>query len=246
VKSRLFEDEIVLAFRDPAYAPYFIDIGAGDGSTWSNSLLLTESGWSGVCFERFAPKFERLTEIHKSRPTVVCRRDSVTAENINGMLYHAMCPDNPCLLSVDIDGIDAYVIKAVLSEFSPQIVIAEYNHMIPPPVRFCVNYDAGFVWGRNSFFGASVDHLNDIMSARGFGLTHVMGGNAIFMRGKASLGTTTQLWLAEHVPFIRITNEADSITLATANAINYPDKIKLVNDMFSQFAGQYRVSMDPL
>jgi FkbM family methyltransferase len=44
---------------------YFVDIGANDGKTFSNSLLYEEMGWNGVCVEPHPRAFSVLSEIRK-------------------------------------------------------------------------------------------------------------------------------------------------------------------------------------
>lgn len=42
----------------------FLDIGANDGITLSNTLWCAENGWSGVCVEPSITAFEKLCDIH--------------------------------------------------------------------------------------------------------------------------------------------------------------------------------------
>jgi len=247
VRSRLFEDEIVLALKGDSYEPYFVDIGAGDGNTWSNSLLLAENGWGGVCFEINPVKLEVLLKTHTSRSNVSVRDVKVNAENVCGLLRESGCPANPAMLSIDIDGIDAYVLNAVLSGYRPQFLVLEYNHMVPPPIRMCVSYDPDWTWGRNHLFGASIEHLDDLVY-QDYGLRHVHAGNGIWERGKPAFGSATQLWKAEHIPLCRLTGWSDSFTEPSCKAV-YKDeasKLAYVKALFAEFGDKCKVSDDRL
>jgi FkbM family methyltransferase len=48
----------------------FLDIGAYDGKTFSNTLRLAELGWAGLCVEPAPSCFIGLLDVHKSNPRV--------------------------------------------------------------------------------------------------------------------------------------------------------------------------------
>lgn len=48
----------------------FLDIGAFDGKTFSNTYALVERGWGGVCVEASPITFTRLLALHKDNPKV--------------------------------------------------------------------------------------------------------------------------------------------------------------------------------
>lgn len=50
----------------------FLDIGAYDGKTFSNTLRLVELGWSGVCVEPAPSIFATLFNLHKDNQNVQC------------------------------------------------------------------------------------------------------------------------------------------------------------------------------
>ena len=50
----------------------FLDIGAFDGVTGSNTLALAEMGWSGLCVEPDPANFVKLMERHKTSALVEC------------------------------------------------------------------------------------------------------------------------------------------------------------------------------
>lgn len=56
------EEEHILANTGPT--GHFLDIGAYDGKTFSNTLALVERGWSGVCVEPSPECFSALQKLH--------------------------------------------------------------------------------------------------------------------------------------------------------------------------------------
>jgi FkbM family methyltransferase len=58
---------------------HFLDIGAADGRTFSNTLALAERGWSGVCIEPAVRFVDKLAEVHRDHDVaVVCAAVDVT------------------------------------------------------------------------------------------------------------------------------------------------------------------------
>jgi FkbM family methyltransferase len=66
------EQEIIVAElnRLKVTSGRFLDIGAWDGQTLSNTYYLTELGWSGVCVEGSPTVFPGLLKIHGSNPKI--------------------------------------------------------------------------------------------------------------------------------------------------------------------------------
>jgi FkbM family methyltransferase len=58
---------------------HFLDIGAADGRTFSNTLALAEKGWTGVCVEPAVRFVDKLAEAHSEHDVaVVCAAVDVT------------------------------------------------------------------------------------------------------------------------------------------------------------------------
>lgn len=63
---------------------YYVDIGAYDGKTHSNTLLLEEHGWDGICFE---PNLDLYTALEKNRPRAVCSPYAVSCDSGQHLFY---------------------------------------------------------------------------------------------------------------------------------------------------------------
>ncbi len=64
-KEELF---ITREFKD--FQGRFLDIGAYDGKTFSNTLRLVELGWTGVCIEPDSHAFAGLMQVQKDNPQI--------------------------------------------------------------------------------------------------------------------------------------------------------------------------------
>ena len=75
-QSQYGEDAQILAHFDE-HRGRFLDIGAYDGHTFSNTGQFAECGWSGVCVEPSPSVFPYLVKYHKGRD-VICINAAIT------------------------------------------------------------------------------------------------------------------------------------------------------------------------
>ena len=69
------EQEIIGRFFQQSevdYTPFFVDVGAYDGITGSNSRFLAELGWAGIAIEPNPDVFARLRTLYAEKPAVRC------------------------------------------------------------------------------------------------------------------------------------------------------------------------------
>jgi hypothetical protein len=104
------------------------------------------------------------------------------------------------LLSIDIDGNDYWIWKA-LQQYKPRVVVIEYNAMFPPPVRWVQKYEAAFAGDGTSHYGASLESLELLGAALGYRLVGcTLGGvNAFFVRDDCSPEAFAQPATAENL-----------------------------------------------
>ena len=65
----------------------FLDIGAYDGKTFSNTFRLVDSGWSGICIEPSPSVFPRLQELHGSNPRITLVQRALS-DHIGKQLFY--------------------------------------------------------------------------------------------------------------------------------------------------------------
>jgi hypothetical protein len=148
---------------------FLVDVGAGDGVTLSNTRMFLDQGWDGNRFD-----VKRGERVHSER---------VTAENICGLLEKHGTPKSIDLMSLDIDGIDWWVLRSILrGGYMPRVLVCEINNSKPtcPPVT--VEYDPGLVFANSDYFGASLGAFTVLAEAHCYALVHCIAWNAFFVR----------------------------------------------------------------
>jgi len=166
---------------------FFVEFGVQDGLECNSHFLLFQ-GWEGVFIEgdeksvkkireNFAPvlKSDKLTLIHHF----------ITAENINDLISStkALQIGEIDLLSIDIDGNDYHIFKAI-NAINPRVVVIEFNAKFPPPTQYIMPYNPSHVWNLDDMHGASLESLSHLATQKGYNLvgTDIKGVNAFFVR----------------------------------------------------------------
>lgn len=160
---------------------FFVECGIQDG-TENNTRALLEQGWSGLWVERDSAAVAAARARFATLPVQIVER-AITVENAASILRDASVPADPDLLSIDIDGNDYWVWKA-LHDFRPRAVVIEYNASRVPGDDWVMPYDPNHVWNGTSHFGASLDALEKLGRQLGYVLTgcESRGVNAFFVR----------------------------------------------------------------
>lgn len=122
---------------------FCIEFGAYDGVTVSNTKLLRNNGWNSLLIDcdYFSPE----VEVYR-----------LNCDNVNNYFLSKNVPKDFDLLSVDIDGIDIYIIDKILNLFSPKVIITEFNRYFEKGISKAVLNDENFSWeGGTVYYGAS-------------------------------------------------------------------------------------------
>ncbi|MGH9405184.1 MAG: hypothetical protein ACRD3D_05010 [Terriglobia bacterium] len=163
----------------------FAECAPGDGIE-NNTLYLLTLGWKGCWIESKLENVVRIAAVCKNKiddGSLAVQQQSVTAENIESLFDNACLPLEFDLLSIDIDGNDFWVWKAI-ERFRPRVVVIEYNATFPPACDWVMEYDVGAVWDGTCNFGASLAALTRLATGKGYKLICccVAGTNAFFVR----------------------------------------------------------------
>ena len=76
------EEEIIVKLLDAERRiGHFLDVGAYDGKTFSNTLRLAELGWSGVCVEPSPSVFPALLKLHSGNERIALVNAAVVPKN---------------------------------------------------------------------------------------------------------------------------------------------------------------------
>lgn len=97
--SQLGQDETVFNYYNKLKTGYFVEVGAFDGVSFSNTFALEQVGWKGVCVEPLPCRF---SELVKNRS---CKAYNVAAYQVSGKVLDFVIADSP-MLSGDVTRID--------------------------------------------------------------------------------------------------------------------------------------------
>ena len=110
-----------------------------------------------------------------------------TKENINKIFLENIPYKDIGLLSIDIDGNDYWIWKAI-SSIEPSIVIVEYNSILGSEKNYVVPYKEKFERNKahysNLYYGASLPALKKLGNEKGYALVacNSAGNNAFFVK----------------------------------------------------------------
>ncbi len=142
-----------------------VDIGAGEINSLSNSRYFLEKGWRGVLFDinpLKASEALRLTFEHKLNATY--SNTPLTPDNICTFLHAHRVSADFSFLSIDIDSFDFYLLRRILSEFRPRVLIVEINERIPPWIDFELLYNSAYIGTDLTLFSsASISRASKIL-----------------------------------------------------------------------------------
>ena len=169
-----------------------VEFGTGDGSECNSSNLILNFGWGGLLMDCSTRDIERARRLYREEREIPDTRlrieaERVTAENINELLDKHGMKGEIDLLSIDIDGNDYWVWKAI-QVVEPRVVAIEYNASFgASEPLICVyrpDFDARSVHPSGWYHGAALGALTRLGQRRGYALVGCdsAGVNAFYVR----------------------------------------------------------------
>ncbi len=163
----------------------FIEFGIGNGLE-NNTLALLFEDWQGLWIDADSKSVQKIRKnfasvIKNGQLKIV--ESLITKENINQIISDNIQQPEIDLLSVDIDGNDYHVLKAITC-VQPRVIVIEYNAKFTPPLLFCMDYNPDHIWEKDDCFGVSLKFLEVNLAEKGYCLVgcNVSGVNAFFVR----------------------------------------------------------------
>lgn len=157
---------------------FCVEFGAWDGVHCCNTRHLIESrNYSAVLIEADIKRFEQLSQNYSSNKKIYPVNAFVgftPADNLDKILSKLPVPEKFDFLSVDIDGNDYHVWKAV-KKFYPKVVCIEFNPTIPNEVDYVQPADPAVS------IGSSLKAFNELAKSKGYELVALSGWNAFFV-----------------------------------------------------------------
>lgn len=190
VFSQWGEDGIIqhlirsVAIRDKT----FVEFGVEDFFEANCRFLLMKDYWRGFVMDGSMHNIERLKGSYfywKHQLEAV--HAFITRESINDLLSSSGFGSDLGILSIDLDGVDYYVLEAI-ENFSPRILICEYNSVFGAARKISVPYAPDFrrteAHHSNLYWGASLGAMTHIAAKKGYALvgTNAAGNDAFYVR----------------------------------------------------------------
>jgi hypothetical protein len=194
VFSQFGEDGIIqyLIKRVPISEEFFVEIGVESYRESNTRFLLESNNWAGCIYDAGDAHSRFLRRRGLAwRHQIDSFTRFVDRDNINELMRAAKVPPDLGLLSLDIDGVDYWVLEA-LSIVQPRILVLEYNSVFGPETKVTVPYDPGFVRSKAHqsflYWGASLAALDELASSKGYVLAggNSAGNNAFWVRDDVS------------------------------------------------------------
>lgn len=147
---------------------YFVELGASDGITHSNTYLLLLQGWDGLSLDRA-----------HSIPAYNLHKEFITKDNVNALFSKYQVPEDLDLLSIRTS-YNAFHIWNGLS-YQPAIVVVTMNGLHPPDTDRVALYHPFYVGDKSDYYGASILSFYKLGRAKGYSLVYAdQSGNTLF------------------------------------------------------------------
>jgi len=179
-----------------------VEICAGNGRECNTANLIINHGWTGLLFDGDLDNVETGRRFYRKHPDTFTYPPKfvhgwVTAENVNELVAANGISGEIDLLSLDIDGVDYWIWKAI-EAVHPRVVIAEiqaiWGSEVSVTVPYAPDFRAEFIQGFGVYSGASLPAFVKMGRLKGYRLVGVQryGFNAVFVRNDIG-----QQWLPE-------------------------------------------------
>ena len=167
--------------------PKFVEIGIGDYSESNTRFIYERTSAQGMiidCLKDLKQNVSKKTKLWKGNLEII--ETNVNSENILEILNTKNFLDNLDIFSLDIDGIDYWIIEKLPENFS-KIVVLEYNHVFGNELKITVpnkkNFNRKDYHFSHLCFGMSIRAAIEIMEKKNFYFvgSNLFRNNAFFV-----------------------------------------------------------------
>ncbi|HEY1689706.1 MAG TPA: glycosyltransferase [Solirubrobacteraceae bacterium] len=162
---------------------FFVEFGIESGREGNCVYLADIAAWNGLFIEGDATFHAELERKYRSNEKVSTQRAMVTPVNVESLFSDAGVPEEPDVLSIDVDGPD-YWIWSAIHRYRPRVVIIEYNSVLDPSRRLVQPREREEPWDGTNYYGASLGAMRALGERKGYQLVHteLSAVNAFFVR----------------------------------------------------------------
>jgi len=178
------EDGIIdfLLYNLQIDSPKFVEIGVGDYNESNTRFIFETRNSKGLivdCMDNFKKKVKK--NINTWKGDIEILQEFIDDTNIIEILKKFNFSRNIDLFSIDVDGIDYWIVKKLPPRFS-KIAILEFNSNFGPEIEVTVpnipKFNRTEYHHSNLCFGASLKALINLMKSKGFSF---IGTNRTFI-----------------------------------------------------------------
>ena len=189
VFSKFGEDGIInwLINQIPGINNSFVEFGVENYTESNTRLIYQDYNWSGLIIDGDPNNInEIISSDYYWKGNLKAINKFVTIKNINDILKNNNIKKNLGILSIDIDGNDYWLWKSI-KDFTPTIVICEFNSIFGEKLSLTVPYDKDFNRSQKHYshlyFGCSINALIELSKKKGYVFlgTNLNGNNAFFI-----------------------------------------------------------------
>jgi len=227
----------------PDIVKCYVDIGAGDGISGSNTAKLALNHWQRLALEGDSNKVSKASQIYQRMNNIKIVESKITPLNVCGLLKTYDIPKDFGVLSLDIDSYNYFVLESLLNNFRPSLIIVEINEKIPPPLEFTVLYHPDHSWDNNHFYGQSISQLEKLCSAQNYAIVTLEYNNAFLVAKEKYQG----------IPLTAREAYEQGYQYRKDRAVKFPwnqdmeilliskpdDNAKFLNERFAAYRGKY-------
>jgi hypothetical protein len=237
VFSQFGDDGIIqyLVHSLPIGERTFVEFGVEDYTESNTRFLLVKDKWSGLVLDGNEQhiayiRADRISRLFDLR----AQHAFISADNINELLVEAGFTGKIGLLSIDVDGVDYWIWKAITC-VDPAIVVIEYNANFGAERAITVPYDAKFARERAHpsllYWGASLKALQELAQNKGYVFVgcNANGNNAYFLRVEYATHPAIANLEAEYHPAVFAEYEVNGQRLRGTSALEVVRGLPIYN-----------------
>jgi len=234
VFSQNGEDGIIdyLLYQLKIKKPKYVEIGVGDYTESNTRYLFETTSPQGIifdCIDNFKERVKENVKMWKGDLKII--KQTVNSDNVLNLLKKYNFFKNLDIFSLDVDGIDYWIIDSLPKNFS-KLVVLEYNPIFGSNLKLTVpnlkNFDRSKYHYSNLCFGASIKALVNLMNKKNFIFvgTNLTNCNAFFVSKKYIKNIKLKIPKKNNLNFFAISNIRES--RSKKNKLTYLSGIKKI------------------
>ncbi len=168
----------------------FVEIGTEDYSESNTRFIYEKYNCDGLIIDNTKNLLSKVSKLfHIWKGNLSIEEDLVGKENVNILINKYFPNKNIDIFSIDIDGIDYWILKELPNNIS-KIIVAEYNPYFGPELEITIPYSKNFNRSKyhssNLCWGMSLRALINLMKDKGFNFvgSNSLRNNAFFIKNE--------------------------------------------------------------